>query len=510
MNKLSAQNKTKQVKNILPKTPLYYLDLRSLGLFRIILSLLLILNIIEYKIQCFEIYSPESSYFGNHLLEKSKGHLLSPIDFITSDILLYVYFGIMLLLAFFLLIGYNSRISSLLLFVMFAAFNIRYIDFVFGWDRYIESLLFFSIILPVNQRFSLFKPKEVISSNIYTSKLIFIPLIQISLIYFVAGVGKSGDYWKDGSAAAFLMSDCLLKTDFSSILVNSSGWIKLFSYGTLVFEFLSFFMIFLPYKNQYFRGLYVLAIIIFHWSISLFADVGYFKYAGTAAAILLIPTFFWDKFEFFKINYVFKWNDFSLKIHPKIEEIIAKYQKKIVYTFVFYTCFMLLLLNIQFIVVRKDKVGKFLQKSTLLHQIGNIQLPVIGFSSIFKPDWYLYAPNPTNELGYINIEMKDSDSKIWEVFTTKIDSRNKVLLSPKIGIFKFYIVKYRTNYHKEKYRNNLIDWFGFETEKYAKAHKNVVFRKSELVLYSLYTPSYIANKKLNLSREVLVEAVIGY
>jgi hypothetical protein len=159
------------------------------------------------------------------------------VEFSDLDIIflscLYILFAIA---AFFLLIGFRSRLSALVCLLIhmmvFDGYNLT----TFGFDAFLFSLLFYTLMFPVHKVYAVdaltsnkdnyIDPKEL---NLYLK----IMQIHLCIVYFTAGISNYGrQEWMDGTIIKSLASNPVVcmsltwGTLFAEIFFSLLIWIK--------------------------------------------------------------------------------------------------------------------------------------------------------------------------------------------------------------------------------------------------------------------------------------------
>jgi uncharacterized membrane protein YphA (DoxX/SURF4 family) len=373
---------------------IYGLDNRSILLFRFLLGFLLFYNLIEQKFRYFQYYSVEHGPFSNQEVSVIKGDFQS-LMFIDTDVKLYILFiisGISYLLFAFSIMPLISNILSLLFYYIIAK---RFFPYYDGHDTYIITVLFFSIFIS-----SLYKQKQSNSFEI-RSEYCYLFLFQIAIIYFFNGISKVGNYWQTGQAILMCISNPLINTKNYHYILFNDTILKILNYLTLIFEIILPFLLFIPYKSRYIRFVLVICLLVFHWGIDLFVDVGLYKYIASCCAIILIPDFVWDKLklDFSKINFQLKKISIPFSLSGKISKL-SKIISIIFFLVISFraTSFYLYKLNTKY---------NFIENQIIIELLRTNLTPV----SPFKQSWSMFAPNPASTFVMFSIELESNTGK---------------------------------------------------------------------------------------------------
>ncbi len=280
-------------------------DLRSLALYRFLLGLIVIADVI-YRLQDLtNFYTdvglvPRSIFITEMAMPWSFSFHLANGSFGFAVLMfgLHLIFGIMLCL------GYKTRWAIVGAFVMAVSVHNRNWLINNGGDDVLRAILFLSIFLPMNKRFSIDSAlsKERSANNEYFSSWVITFFLQVFVIYFVSYVLKDSDIWRKDFTAFFFSS----RLDIFAAPLGV--WLRQFpSFGQLI----TFFSIYLEWLGPIFlclaflfnkswwkvRIFLVVLFILFHFGIFLTMNIGLFTFICEVMWLLFIPGEFWDFFQ---------------------------------------------------------------------------------------------------------------------------------------------------------------------------------------------------------------------
>ena len=297
-----------------------FFDVRSIGLFRIILSIGLIFQHVLIKWPAWDVFFSESG-----CLNQTK-HL----DFIGEahpSIFLYIhdvniYHGVMaiaLLSYLCLLLGIKTKYTSLFAIFFYWSVNQHLVFLSSGWDMYGMCMLTIALLLPLDQSLSVFPSKyrrRLLPEN---QKWIFLfSVVQISLIYITSTLTKTDITWLNGTAFENVINDRHLMRWFTPMLLQSPPLLKGLNYATLILEFsigiLVLLYAFLPNKVKILPSL---LIFLLHFGIFLLLDVEPFIFFAVSAATLLLPGRAWKNGNVTNSKNIYKSDNVSLVGIPK-------------------------------------------------------------------------------------------------------------------------------------------------------------------------------------------------
>jgi hypothetical protein len=431
------------------------LDVRSIGLFRIFLGIVVFYNLLVFKWANFnDFFSIKSGFIPEPLLQT-----VAFKNIFTTDASVNLIFFLVSLSAIMLTIGYASRLNALLLFLFQAFYNSAFSHISFGYDRYLEVLLFLAILLPLEQRFAISSKSMVSKIDVeYKKWPAFLVLLQIGLIYTISGCSKNGIMWQNGTAVGALLLDDLLTLPIAVQLSSKTLLIKYLSYSTILFEAIALFLLFSPWKSQFFRIVFCCIIFSFHWGLSFFVDVGHFKWMGTLAVILILPAAFWLKFAKFETQLAYLEKGFGNWYRiSKIQFFRKISNHKAVAIILFY---LIIIGNVRMISVQGDAMGKCMQQLNLDKTFTSLTIkPLQSFGTVFNQNWYFYAPNPNIQLGKIyfigvkyNGQQVNLENNLPFVPGDYVIRKNHSVLN------RFFNTKLRNQVNKQKNPDMCLDY----------------------------------------------------
>jgi predicted DCC family thiol-disulfide oxidoreductase YuxK len=279
-------------------------DLRSLGLFRVCLSLVVLADLFAR----FRFVAAHYSDAGVLPLSTLSRVSASPFYWsifalsgsaIVQSLLFLVAIGI----AFLLLIGYHTRFATIATWVLIVSLHNRGPLYLFAADDVLRAILFWSMFLPLGATYSVESalntnpeplPKRIVSG----ATIAF--MIQICFIYIwsAAFKTKSETWWPDGTAVYYALSYDQYATAFAGFLLSlPQQFLKLFTFGALIFEWVGPLMIFIPFRNSWFKCVAVVSFILLHIGFGLSFHLGIFPFLSITHWLPLIPSSVWDSLD---------------------------------------------------------------------------------------------------------------------------------------------------------------------------------------------------------------------
>ncbi len=278
------------------------MDLRSLGLFRIFISLVLIGDWLATWPQIETFYSSIGVFPLRAELPRAGGPFhFSLLNSVESPPMLRAAF--LLGLGFYLgfLVGYRTRVCQIgsLLFLV-SVLNRNGIIRT-GADAVLVTMLLWSIFLPLGARFSW--DARGVQGNCSPSMpgfsrpslAAFCIIGQIAVIYLVTALHKHGPTWRDGTAVYYALHVDQVATEFGVWLREQPLWmLKVLTWATVVFEYLFAPLVFVPFGQPWLRRMAMLGMILLHLGIAAAMNLGMFPWVMLANLPLLLLPADWD------------------------------------------------------------------------------------------------------------------------------------------------------------------------------------------------------------------------
>lgn len=283
-----------------PKTFGFYLDRRSVELFRILLGLVLLVDL------CSDFYYARDFYSRDGLFPRtlwastyeyfavwSVHSVLDSVAFARCLI------GIQIIAALALVAGYRSQLAAFISWILFVSLLNRNLLATDGGDQIASYLLFSAIFLPLSQRFSLdFRLGRVhlTHQNLITNLGAVFLVCQMAILYVFAGIAKLQNLdWWNGSAMDLILRWNEYAKPLAATLRSSSAMSKLAVWITPWFEVLGPIAFILGGRVQWLRTLSVVAFFVLHVFIHLSLTLSLFCFYPMAGLAALLPVSFWER-----------------------------------------------------------------------------------------------------------------------------------------------------------------------------------------------------------------------
>lgn len=282
---------------------LFALDLRSLGLLRIGIALILLYDLLLRSFELSFFYTdlgatPREvlwhSPFPMGIVWWISPHMVSgSFAWQAFLFILSALFGVALLL------GYRTSWAVAISWFLLMGSQARQPMILQGNDVLLRCALFWSIFVPLGARFSLDSlSKNVITyhSNRILSWGTAAIILQLSLVYFNAGIPKVSYEWRgDFNALYYVLNMDYFTNPFGYWLLQYPAILVLLTKATLLLEVSVPFLLLMPLGNAYLRLILFAIMVGFHLGIYLCMDVGLFSFMCIAYWLVVLPGLFWDK-----------------------------------------------------------------------------------------------------------------------------------------------------------------------------------------------------------------------
>jgi hypothetical protein len=295
-------------------------DLRSLGVLRICLGLMILVDLAIRSVDLTAHYSDagvlprafqEVRHFSNHPYRFSF-HMLS------GDLPLQIFlFALSALFAMLLILGYRTRLSLCASVVLMISLQNRNAVIETGGDYLLRLVCFWCLFLPLGARFSLDHragrtctgSRGMKGQSWFFSLVTVALMVQMGVVYVFSAVHKSHPIWRvHDSAIHYALHIDSYDTSFGEFLRQFPLLTTAFTRVTLQFEFYAIFFLVLfgilsliPKFEDFWgyqepiRTLTVGAFITFHLGLGVSLSLGTFAWFAALIWLGFLPTWAWDE-----------------------------------------------------------------------------------------------------------------------------------------------------------------------------------------------------------------------
>lgn len=287
----------------------YALDTRALSLMRVLIGVLLLLDLAIRATSLRAFYTAEGvvpfkeveiSWWRNGFFS-----LFQFSDQFSAAVLLFIFAA---LIYFCLLIGYRTRIFSVLAWIMLLSIQNRNHAILQSGDDELRMILFWGIFLPWGNFYSIDARRypSLQSDTKYFDVPGIAYMLLIFSVYFFTGFLKDSAEWdmREGSAYYYALSLDQMVWPLGKWLLPHIGFLKFCSIAAKWLELCLPFLLFVPYKNSWFRMIVFFTLVAFHLAIALTLFVGLFYIIGIFALTGLLSSKAMDRLErFFRLSH---------------------------------------------------------------------------------------------------------------------------------------------------------------------------------------------------------------
>jgi predicted DCC family thiol-disulfide oxidoreductase YuxK len=274
-------------------------DLRTLALFRVMLALVLIADLLSRSRDLTAHYTdrgvlPRADLIGLFGGWRPSLHLIGGSALV--ELLLFVTAGVIALA---LLVGYRTRLATFLSWIFLMSLHSRNPLILQGGDFLLLMLLFWSMFLPLGARYAVdaaLDERVQQTPNQYLSMATIALLVQSMSVYFFSALLKSDPVWiPHGTAVHYALQIDYLATPFGVWLRQFPQLLSGLTYYVWYLELIGPFLMFSPVLHVPLRLLLQACFISMHIGFLFCLEIGLFPFVSIASLIVFTPGWVWDK-----------------------------------------------------------------------------------------------------------------------------------------------------------------------------------------------------------------------
>ena len=217
-------------------------------------------------------------------------------------------FVIHFVFAFFLLVGFKTKLSTLLVWLLLISLHNRNLFVLQSGDDLLRLLLFWGLFLPWANCYSVDSKKNYIPQKQSIIANLGYLLLIASVYFFTINLKTSAEWRSEGSAIYYALSlEQMRLPIIGDWLYQYPALMRVLTWFVFYAELVIPFLILIPSKNGYLRFVAFLLVLILHLGIGLTLYVGLFYVINIAITIAFVPKFVFDKLQnklkFFKVRY---------------------------------------------------------------------------------------------------------------------------------------------------------------------------------------------------------------
>lgn len=283
----------------------FRVDLRSLALFRVFLSICLLADW-KARLDDLTVFHTDMGVLPRvAVMQFWDSAVINSIFMATGGywgtLLLFLIEGLIFLC---LLFGWRTKLMSVLALIFVVSQQARNYAIVQGSDDLLRMLLFWAVFLPIGQHFSIDaalddRPRTRAEEQSLLSFLGIGLLLQSSYVYVIGALVKATStvWWPDGTAIYYAMNIDQFTTIWSPYLREFPGIMQLLTYFVWVIELIGPILMLLPFVYVWMRALVLPLLVAMHTGFILFLTVGLFPFVSFTSLTPFIPGEWWDWLE---------------------------------------------------------------------------------------------------------------------------------------------------------------------------------------------------------------------
>jgi len=255
-----------------------------LGLVRIAVGVLVMLTFLMDAPYIADYYSDDGFVPQAAVDSLFRDYRFSLLDNISTPVVVYAAYFALLAAAFFMTIGYKTRIASILTFVLLLSFHERNWLILTSGDTLLRIMVFYLMLTNSGAAFSIDSMRNKFKTLIPKWNRLLIKY-QVSIFYFFSGFSKaSGSLWVQGTAAYYAMNNPIFSR-FSMEWLNQAPFlVNVLTWGTVFIELSVPFLL-------WFRKTRLLAIalvIMLQLGIFVTMNIGTFQLLSIAVVLIFL------------------------------------------------------------------------------------------------------------------------------------------------------------------------------------------------------------------------------
>lgn len=205
--------------------------------------------------------------------------------------------------AFFMMIGYKTKLFTFLCWFMVASHQGRNNVNGHGGDMYMRIILFWALFLPTSSYFSVDralsgKRRKVKKPLVVNGGTIAV-IGQICIVYVFSYLHKTGDDWHlYGTSTHYALMLDYFRLPMGDFFLHFPTLMKFLSFAVLYFELWGALLFFVPVYTGPFRALGSILFMIMHVGFGSCMGLGIFSPISCTSLSTLLTPWFWDELVF--------------------------------------------------------------------------------------------------------------------------------------------------------------------------------------------------------------------
>ena len=277
----------------------FYIDLRSLALFRVSVGLVCLYDLIMAWGEL-RIFYTDWGVLPRQLLLQGSGYeyyLWSIHNISGVPAVINIIFILHLTVIIMLIFGFKTRFATIMVWLFTISLIARNPAVITGAYVILRLALFWAIFLPLGAKWSIDESLDINkekSQDRVSSIASFALIFQILSIYFFAGMLKSDPIWdKEFLGVYYALSLDMFATKLGLIIREYPLITTSLTIFTVYVQRIGIIFLISPYKSSLLRIIGVIAFIFFHIGLWTTMHIGWFQAISIACLAIFIPGIFW-------------------------------------------------------------------------------------------------------------------------------------------------------------------------------------------------------------------------
>jgi hypothetical protein len=295
------------------------IDVRTAGLFRIVLGFLCATDTIRHWVEARWAYCNAGVLTNHyHLFRPSSGYNFSLFHAFSSIEEVHVAFALAVLCHLCFLVGWHARLFSVVSFVLMTSLDNRLVMVENGGYVVVNLLCAWAIFLPTERRFSVDawlrsyrerKERSLCDLNDrtrpawatapYVSGIGVLIILNLAAVYIFNVVNKSGEIWRHGETVHYVLFLNRMVTGLAVLARELMPFwaTRVVTWSVLAVESSLITWILSPYALRVTRPLAIAGMVLLHTSFGLMMRLGPFSWYLIGWSTLLLTKVQWDGLE---------------------------------------------------------------------------------------------------------------------------------------------------------------------------------------------------------------------
>lgn len=281
----------------------FAIDPRSLAVFRIFISALLLADLVTRVADLNAMYTDDGMFPRAEMHRRVTTvwnwsfHYVSGAAWFQG-----VLFGMAGVFALGLLLGFKTRVAAIGSWLMLVSVQHRVPAVLSGAEILLRMLVFWGMFLPLERMWSVDRwrtmrqtvPPAFMDNGPVLSVASAAILLQMGLMYLFSAIAKSNAQWWNGDAMAGILAHDFYASRPAGYLLGFPQLLKFLTWGTLALEWVAPFVLFFPKWTGGLRLATIGTLAVMHMGIGICLEVGLFSYVSLAGLCVFVPKEFWN------------------------------------------------------------------------------------------------------------------------------------------------------------------------------------------------------------------------